>query len=295
MILAAFGFSLFSIGDAFLKAMTNDFTAIQTAFWISLTSMIGYVSISPELGGIKQIFRSQKKHLHLLRGLMGVIIFFMMINGFQKLGLAMSYTLVFMAPFIAALLSIFTLKEKIGGHRWTSIILGFIGVLVVLRPGSVPIQWAAIGVLFAAFCFAFSTILTRKIGNDEPTLSFAVYGSGVSLVIFGALMIINDGFAILPTMEQITFFISVSFFHIGGTFAATKAFKGYETALIAPFHYVQLIWGIIFGYLLFNDKIDLWTGVGATIIVASGVYLIYREKVKDSELNRGVTAHGAFD
>ncbi|PCH99814.1 MAG: hypothetical protein COB76_04840 [Alphaproteobacteria bacterium] len=226
---------------------------------------------------------------------MGVMIFFLMVNGFQKLGLAMSYTLIFAAPFIAALLSIVTLKETIGAHRWVSIALGFLGVLVVLRPGSIPIEWAAVGVLCAAICFACSTIITRKIGNDEPTFSFALYGNLVALVIFGFFMIVNNGFETMPTLPQMTFFISVSFFHIGGTFSVTKAFKGYETGLVAPFHYVQLIWGVSLGYILFGDTIDLWTAIGGGIIVSSGIYLIYREKVKDSELNRGVTVHGNID
>lgn len=295
MVLAGFGFSLFSIGDVFMKIMTSDFTVIQTAFWISLMSMIGYVSFSPELGGLKQTFQSKKKHLHLARGILGVTVFFMMVNGFQKLGLALSYTLIFAGPFIAALLSVVIMRTSIGIHRWISIIIGFIGVLIVLRPGAMPIELAALGVLLAAFCFALSSIITRKIGNEEPTLSFAFYSALVALCVLAPLMIIQDGFSVLPTIPQLTFFISVSFFHIGGTFAVTRAFKGNETAIIAPFQYIQLIWGIFFGYLLFNETVDQWTAVGSIIIVASGIYLIYREKVRNAELNRGVTTHGAFD
>lgn len=295
MALAAFGFSLYSIGDTFMKSMADELSVIQTAFWISLMLMIGYISISPELGGLKQTFHSKHKVLHLTRGFLSVIVFFMMLNGFHTLGLALSYTLIFAGPFIAALLSIIVLKDTIGVHRWASIILGFTGVLIVLRPGTMPIETAAIGVLFAAFCFAASSIITRKIGNDEPTLSFAFYTTLVSLTAFTVMMIVDGGFATLPTITQLTYFISVAFFHIGGTFAVTRAFKGNETAIIAPFHYVQLIWGVFFGYVLFGDTIDLWTGVGASIIVLSGIYLIYREKVRHAELNRGVTTHGAFD
>lgn len=295
MILAAFGFSLYSIGDTFMKLMADELSVIQTAFWISLMSMIGYVSLSPELGGLKQTFQSKNKHLHLAKGILGVMVFLMMINGFHVLGLALSYTLIFAGPFIAALLSVIILKHKIGVHRWTSILMGFAGVIIVLRPGAMPIEWAAIGILFAAFCFALSSIITRKIGSDEPTLSFAFYGTLVSLVCLTVMMLFTGGFETLPTMAQLTFFISVSFFHIGGTFAVTRAFKSHDTAIIAPFHYVQLLWGMMFGYVLFDQTIDLWTGVGSSIIVLSGIYLIYRENVRNDEINRGVTTHGAFD
>lgn len=295
MFMAAFGFSLFSFGDVFTKFTTETFTPVQTAFWISLAMMVGYLSISPELGGIGRTLKTTKLRLHLLRGLLGVTVFVLMINGFQKLGLAMSYTLIFAGPFIAALLSILLLKDKIGVHRWLSILGGFTGVLIVLRPGVVPIEPAALGVLFAAFCFALSSIITRKIGPDEPVLSFAFYGALVSLSIFTTLMILQDGFAVLPDIGQLTFFISVAFFHIGGTFAVIKAFSSSETALVAPFHYVQLLWGTLFGYIFFGTSIDRWTAIGGAIIVLSGIYLIYREKVRHAELNKGVTTHGAID
>ena len=296
MMLALFGFSLFSIGDVFMKFMADSgFTAIQTAFWISLMAMIGYLSLAPEIGGLKQTFKTKKLKLHIFRGFLSVCIFFMVINGFQKLGLAMTYTLLFVGPFLATILSAVILKDKVGKHRWISIVLGFIGVLIVLRPGSAPIEWAALGMLFAAFCFACGSIIIRKIGNEEPIIAFAFYNTLISIVVFGILNIMNDGFGRMPTMSELTYFIAVVFFHIGGTFAVTRAFSESETALVAPFHYVQLLWGILFGYIFFETTIDLWTGIGAGIIVSGGIYMIWREKVRNTELNRGATAHGTID
>jgi len=108
-------------------------------------------------------------------------------------------------------------------------------------------------------------------------------------------MVTQDGFAQMPTIPQLTFFISVAFFHIGGTFAVTRAFTQTDTALIAPFQYLQLLWGVAFGYIFFETSIDKWTATGAAIIVLSGIYMIWREKVKNAELNRGATAHGTID
>jgi drug/metabolite transporter (DMT)-like permease len=296
MMLAAFGYSLFSMGDVFMKFMADSgFTVVQTAFWVSVCGMVGYLSIAPELGGLKQTFKTTKLHLHILRGLLGVGTFFMVINGFTNLGLGMTYTLLFVGPFIAALLSVFILKEKFGKHRWLAILFGFIGVLVVLRPGSAPIELAMLGVLAGAVCQACGAIIVRKIGNEEPIIAFAFYNTLISLAVFGTMMIIQGGFDVLPTIPQLTFFISVAFFHIGGTFAVTRAFTQTDTALIAPFQYLQLLWGVIFGYILFETVIDRWTAIGAGIIVLSGIYMIWREKVKNAELTRGATAHGAID
>lgn len=295
MILAALGFSLFSFGDLFMKVGTQNFTTVQAGFWVSLSMMFGFLSMSHELGGLKRAFKSTKIRLHLLRGVFGVIVFLMMINGFQKLGLAMSYTLIFAGPFIATILSVIVLKNKIGIHRWVAIGVGFIGVLIVLRPGVVPIDLAALGVLLAAFCFAGGSILARKIGSDEPILSFAFYNGIVGLSVLTVLMIIEGGFNTLPTLQQLGGFIAVAFFHIGGTFAVTRAFSSSETAVVAPFHYTQLLWGILFGYIFFETAIDKWTAIGGGIIVLSGIYMIYREKVRHMELNKGVTTHGAID
>jgi len=295
MILAALGFSLFSFGDLFMKYGTQSFTAVQAAFWISLSMMFGFVSMSHELGGLRRTFKTTKLRLHLLRGGLGVIVFLMMINGFQKLGLAMSYTLIFAGPFIATILSVIILKDKIGIHRWLSIGAGFLGILIVLRPGVMPIDLAAMGILLAAFCFAGGSIIARKIGSDEPILSFAFYNGMISLAVLTILMVIQNGFATLPTLPQLSIFIAVAFFHIGGTFAVTRAFSSSETALVAPFHYIQLLWGMAFGYIFFEMAVDRWTTIGGGIIVLSGIYMIYREKVKHTELNRGVTTHGAVD
>lgn len=295
MTLAALGFSLFSIGDVFVKYIGNEMTNAQIAFWISLALIIGYLSISPEVGGLKKTIQTKKLKWHLLKGLCGIGVFFLMINGFKVLGLAMSYTLLFIGPFLSTILAVIFLKDKVHYHRWISIICGFIGVLVVLRPGYIPIEPAAIGVLFAALFFAISSIITRKIGETEQTLSFVLYTSIVCLVVCGVIMIFQGGFNELPSVEQLALLISVAFFHVGGNFAVTNAFKNTETAIVAPFLYIQLLWGIGFGYILFDSVIDLWTGIGASIIVFSGLYLIYRESIKHTKLNRGVTTHGSID
>ena len=296
MLLAAFGFSLFSMGDVFSKYIADEgYTPVQIGFWASTFALIGFLSIAPEVGGLKKAFQSKHKKLHFVRGLLGMCVFFFVINGFVKLGMAMTYTLLFAGPFIAALLSVVILKERFGVHRWVSIAVGFIGVLVVLRPGSSPVDIAALGMLLAAFFHASSSIIIRKIGNNDPIIAFAIFNAMTSFVFFGIINYVQGGFDKLPDIPHLTFFASVMFFHIGGTFAVTRAFNQTETALVAPVHYIQLLWGILFGYVLFDTAIDLWTGVGAAIIVLSGIYMIWREKVKNAELNRGTTALGGMD
>jgi drug/metabolite transporter (DMT)-like permease len=291
MMLAAFGFSLYAIGDMFIKLAATNYPPEKVAFFNNLFFLPIILTLSSRIGGLKATLKTKHLKLHLFRALLGMSIFFLLTTGFVKLGMAMSYTLIFSGPFILAILSIFFLGEKIGIYRWSAIVAGFIGVIIVLRPGMLPMDPAAIGVMIAAFCYAVSTLIIRKIGEGEPLLAFSFFGCVTSLTVFGALTIYKGEMS-LPSMDHIWFFAATALFHAFANFCVSHAFQTNDTSIIAPFQYIQLLWGLAFGIFLFNQGIDMWTGVGAAIIVASGVYMIHRKHVRHSELTKGVVAHG---
>lgn len=291
MMLSAFGFSLYSIGDVFTTFAASHYPPEKVAFFINIFFLPLLLLLSNKVGGLKATLKTKHLKLHLLRAVLGMFVFFCMTTGFVKLGMAMSYTLIFSGPFIVSILSIFFLGEKIGIYRWSAIGMGFVGVLVVLRPGMVPMEPAAIGIVIAAFCYAASTVIIRKIGDKEPLLAFSLFSCIVSLVLFGGMMVVK-GEASLPAWEHMPLFAGTALFHVFANFAASRAFQITETSIAAPFHYIQLLWGLLFGYFLFDRGIDFWTGVGASIIVASGIYMIHRERVRHREITTGVVAHG---
>jgi drug/metabolite transporter (DMT)-like permease len=289
------GFSLFAIGDLFIKLLADaGFEPTEIAFFLQLFFLPLLLLLSPWIGGISAALRTIKLWLHVLRALCGVLIFYMMITGFKQLGLALAYTLIFVGPFFAALLSAIFLKERIGKYRLMSMAGGFIGILIVLRPGVEELNPAALGILLAAVFFAIATIIARKIGDEEPLLAFSLFGSVISLQVYGAFTF-WDGAAMIPSGSQWGLFALVAGFHVGGSLMTARAFSTTDTALVAPFHYVQLLWGTLFGILIFSTVPDIWTGLGATLIVMSGIFLIYREHVRHREITAGITAHGGFD
>jgi drug/metabolite transporter (DMT)-like permease len=295
ILFALAGFSLFSAGDLVIKFLADDgFAPPEIAFFLQLFFLPLLLLVSPWIGGIKAALRTENLWLHVLRALCGVLIFFAMITGFKQLGLATSYTLIFVGPFFAALLSIVFLKEKVGKYRWLSMAGGFFGILVVLRPGIERLEPAAIGILIAALLFAVATNIARKIGEDEPLLAFSLFGSVISLQAYGVLTF-WDGQAMIPKGGQWGLFALIGMFHVGGSLLTSRAFSMTETALVAPFHYVQLLWGTLFGIVIFSTVPDVWTGLGASIIVMSGLFLIYREHVRHREITAVLTAHGGFD
>lgn len=294
MMFAAGGFSLFAIGDAIIKSLADGgFTPPQVAFYLQLFFLPMLLLASPWIGGIGPTLKTKKLWLHLIRAMCGVATFFAMITGFHQLGLALSYTLIFAGPFFAALLSIIILKEKVGPYRWASIIGGFIGVLVVLRPGLVAMEPAALMIVGAALLYAISTIIVRRIGENEPLLAFSLFNSIVSLAVYGFLTFYG-GNVHIPSAPEWGMFFLIAIFHVSGSLMTSRAFSMTETALVAPFHYVQLLWGASIGIMVFGNIPDLWTGIGALIIVSSGIYLIYREHIRHRDLTKGVTAHGGF-
>ena len=291
MALAALGFSLYSIGDVFIKMASEFYHPAQVGFWSNLSWIPMLLLFGRYAGGFKRTLASKKIHLHVARAFLGMVSFYFMTHGFHELGMATSYTLIFAAPFIATILSIFFLGEKIRIYRWCAIAAGFTGVLVVLRPGVVPLEPAALGILFGACCYATSTILIRKIGEQEPLLAFSFYSVVACIVTFGTITI-SKGNSLLPAPEHMWFFLATAFFQIFANFATSRAFSSGETSTVAPFHYIQLLWGILFGYTIFNQGIDLWTAAGGFIIVASGIYMIHREHVRRREMTHGVVAAG---
>lgn len=295
ILFALLGFSLFSIGDLVIKFLADDgFDPPEIAFFLQLFFLPLLLMLSPWIGGIKAALRTDNLWLHVVRALCGVVIFFMMINGFRQLGLALSYTLIFVGPFFATLLSIVFLKDRVGAYRWLSMLGGFIGILVVLRPGLEPPDPAALGILLAALLFAVATIIARKIGEDEPLLAFSLFGSIISLQVYGVAAF-WDGDAMIPKGIQWAQFAMIAIVHVGGSLLTSRAFSMTETALVAPFHYVQLLWGTLFGIVIFSTVPDVWTALGTSFVVMSGLFLIYREHVRNRELTAGVTAHGGFD
>lgn len=295
MLFSLTGFSLFAIGDLFIKFLADDgFKPVEIAFFLNMFYLPFLLLLSPIIGGIKATLRTEKLWLHVVRALLSVATFIINVTAFQKLGLSLTYTLMFVAPFFAALISAVVLKQKIHAHRWAAIIMGFIGVVIVLRPGFQSMEPAAYAVLGGALLIAFNHLLARKIGEDEPLMAFSLFGCIVSLQVFGVLNF-WDGAANIPQPHDWLYFFIIALFHMAGILLTSRAFSSADTVIVAPFHYVQLLWGTGFGILIFSNVPDIWTGLGALVIVFSGIYLIYREHVRNIHLTTGTTAHGAID
>lgn len=279
MALVLFSFAAYNVADAFLKRAQNYYSFAESALYPVICYALLVVVFSKKMGGLKKLTHTKQVKFHTIRAVFGTACFVSMVYAFNHITLAQAYTLLLTSPFWLAILSIFFFKEHVGLYRWSAILVGFVGVLIVLRPGFIPLEPASIGVLMGAFCFAIWVIYTKKLGPDEPLISMVMYPLiSDAIVLLGIMIYMGD--LNLPQKEHLILFIfSGGFYLIGTTFSAIGYARG-ESSILGPMQYSQIIWGALIGFFIFNELPDHWTFVGATIIVLSGVVLVYREHQK---------------
>lgn len=275
--MAAAGFSSFSFGDVCAKHLGENFNTFQITWSISICAMIFLLVTSPWLGGIKKTLKTKKLKLHIIRG---ILCFLMTLGAFFSLSmLPMSsvYILFFCAPFFTAILSLPLLKQKVEIYKWITIIIGFSGIVIAFRPGFAPIEPASIITLAAAVIFSLQCLMVRTIGEDDTPMSFAFYPYICTIILLAIPALLN--FQITGLAETFLVIIAGAFFAIGSLLTAL-AFRFAPAATAAPFHYIQMIWGIVLGLIFFGDIPDNWMITGSIIVTTSGLYLLKMEKNK---------------
>ena len=213
-----------------------------------------------------------------LQTLRGLLLFFANILFFYSISIismAKALTLAFVAPLITTALSPFLLKEKVGIKRWTAVIVGFLGSLIVIRPGFIDINLATIAALGTGFFYGIYLIVTRKLHtSDNPLLTLLL--TGVVGLIFGSFIV--PYFWSNPTYFQWLLLALMGIFACLGHFFLILSLKYADASKLAPFGYFEIITNVILGYYFFNDFPDQWSWIGLSIIILSGIYISFREQ-----------------
>ena len=227
----------------------------------------------------KNLTWTEQPKLQLIRGLLlfcANILFFYSIS---IISLAKAITLAFIAPLIVTALSPFLLGEKVGYKRWAAVITGFIGSLIVIRPGFVELNLASIAALGTGVLYGFYLIITRKLhDSDNPLLTLLLTG-----IVGGVLgSIIMPVVWVSPTITEWYMMFAIGFFASLGHLFIILSLRYADASKLAPFGYFEIVTNIIIGYYFFSHFPDNWTFLGLFIIVSSGIYVWKREtKIKD--------------
>ncbi|XHC11562.1 DMT family transporter [Labrenzia sp. ac12] len=262
------------LNDAIAKTLTADYSPIQILFLRNLIALPIAVLIALKMGGRSALI-SHRPAAHLLRGVLWLCAATLFFTGLSLLGLAEATALIFVMPVFVTALSALVLREQVGWRRWTAVLVGFLGVLVVVRPGSGTFQAASLLPIATAFFYAALMLSARLVDPRESVWTLMLY-----LVGAGAIM---SAFAmpfvwVQPHAEDIWLFLGIALFGTAGITLMTQAFRFAPAAVVAPFDYTALLWATLLGWLLWGEIPDIATYVGAAIIIASGIAIVLRER-----------------
>lgn len=265
----------FSCLDAGAKYIVQEGIAAPFAAWMRFAMHGLLVLVLFRSWRNPAMFRTRSLPRQLLRGvfLFGSTFFnFLALNTLQ---LAETMSIFFFAPMVITALAGPLLGEWAGWRRWAAVAAGFVGVLVITRPGFAAFEIGHVYALCMTLCYCLYVIMTRHMSASESAESLIFYSALAPVV----LMLPSLPFtaSLPPDAFQWAILLGLGFFGGVGHWFLIKAYKQATTTALAPYPYMQMVWAICFGWLVFSQLPDLWTLAGATIIVASGLYIVNRE------------------
>ena len=263
------------IMDGFAKYLSSDLPVLQITwaryfFTVAFTLPIMFFFFR------KNLVWTDKPKLQLIRGLILLTANVCFFYSISIISLAKALTLAFIAPLIVTAFSPFFLGEKVGFRRWSAVIIGFIGSMVVIRPGFVEINLASLAALGTGVMYGFYLIITRKLSSsDNPLLTLLLTG------VVGAIIIsfVMPFVWIKPTLNQWSMMAAIGIFACVGHLFIILSLKYADASKLAPFSYFEIVTNILIGYYFFSDFPDKWTFLGLFIIILSGIYISRRENI----------------
>ncbi|MGI9336879.1 MAG: DMT family transporter [Gammaproteobacteria bacterium] len=266
---------LFVALDATAKYLTRTYPVAQVVwarFFFHLLWVL--VLIGPRLG---RELRTRRPGLQLLRSVVMLAtngVFFLALS---RMPMADANAIMFVNPLIVTALAVPLLGERVGFRSWVAVLIGFAGVLIIIRPGPDVLQSAAVLPLIASTLFAFYQIATRVLSSIDAPMTTLFYTALVGAIVTTAGL---PWYWHTPDFSGIAFMAAAGLFGALGQFAFIKAVEVAPVSVIAPFNYTTLLWSALFGFVLFGDLPDRYTWLGAAIIVASGLYILHRSGVR---------------
>ena len=274
VLLMIAGVACLSANDALAKALTAGYSPLQILFLRNVIALPFTIAIGLVLGGPAAL-RSHRPAAHLLRGALWVGATIMFFTSFKYLALAEATALIFVAPFFITAISAVLLGEEVGWRRWLAVVAGFLGVLIVIRPGGAAFQPISLLPVATALVYAVLMLSARWVDRRESVWTLLVYLTAASALL-SALIV---PFVWVPVRdEDLWRFAAIALVGTAGMTMMTQAFRLAPAVVVAPMDYTGLLWATLFGWVFWRETIDGMTVLGAAVIVASGVFTILRER-----------------
>jgi drug/metabolite transporter (DMT)-like permease len=286
--------TFFSINDTIIKLFSGDYALHQIVLFRSAIGLFFVMVLFAPFSGGFGIVRTKRLGMHLIRGLLVVMANMTFFLGLAAMPLADAVAIFFISPLVITTFSVIFLKEQVGLRRWLAIAVGFIGVLIIVQPGTSAFQYTSLLPMIAAVSYAGIHTMTRQIGGTESAATMAFYiqvAFSVVCILIG--LAVGDGkfadqsnasLAFLfrewrwPDLSDYTLLVLLGFGVAVGGFFISQAYRVAEAGFVAPFEYVAMPLSILWGYLFFDEIPKAITFLGVSLILSSGLYTIMRER-----------------
>jgi len=273
LFFAIFAYLAFSLLDTIQKTLIIYYSVFQILFIKYFFTFFLSLIESKRKKNFKFYLTSNWK-LQLLRSLLSILESGCFILAFRYLSLADAHSIGALTPIVVVVLSYIFLREKISPRIWFAVFIGFIGVLIVMRPGLTVFDPASLIPLAAAFFLGLYQIVTRKVSAVDKNETSLFYAGIVGMFLMGFISF----FYWKPiSVDFILMFLGVGALYSSGVYFQIVALSKARASIVQPFHYTLIFWSIIFGFLFYKDIPDLFTITGAVVIIISGVY-IFKKK-----------------
>lgn len=294
-LVLVFGLFLFSIQDLIIKYFSGHHSVLQIVFIRCVIAALLLFLVMKVLPG-KQAFIASRPWLMLARGLLGFLSYLCYYMAIAAMPLAEVVSITFSMPLFVTLLSAFVLGEKVGIHRWSVVVTGFIGVLLIISPDG-DFDSLSVGLaLTASISYAAHTLITKLMSHDNHPLTmsfntliiFSIASGVLSLVVYSGRLEIGSSHSslaflergwIVPNTEEWIFLIIIALIAAIGFFCMTKAYCMAEASAISPFEFTYILWAVVFGIVLWQEIPGPTTYIGIAVLVSSNIYISYRERL----------------
>ena len=269
----------FSLMDLIVK-WSEDYPLGQVLFFRGFFGVVIYFFIMPR-ERIKNFYYTKRAGLHLLRCLSGLIALIAIFIALRKLPLATVVSISFAAPIFTTIFSIFLLNEKVGFYRWLAVSIGFIGIIIITEPGFDDLNIYYLFPIIFCLGLSYVAITIRQLSTTEPvwliSLNFSI------VITLASLFTIPFGW-VMPNVKDLALLCMIGFFGGFANLWLSQSFKLSEVSLVSPLKYLALIFGIFFGYLIWDEIPTIRTLLGALLVIASSLIILRREIYHKKEI-----------
>lgn len=274
VLLGFMAFAAFAFSDAFVKSLRGSLPAYEAVFFGAALGLTALPFLKGRRDRWHEAVVAQRQGLWLIRAMASAVGSIAAVVAFTALPMAEAFALIFLMPIFVTIMSVLVLKEHVGWRRWSAVVAGFVGVLVVLRPGFRVLGIGHLAALVCGLCGAISMIAMRLAGPHEKRIT--LYGAGVigSMLVSGALMLAE--FRWLGA-SQWTLLLGYGLLAALASVLVMLATQNAPANHVAPTQYSQMLWAVLLGYVVFGDPLDWPMAIGIAIILGAGLFTFIRE------------------